>query len=366
MGFRIVKPSKAAQGYMAQLVVVTFSHSAQDRFLSKPDHLRRVQRERRPIPCLAVFGGLRFAVTYPEGALTSDSGGIAQSSVRTVGFIGLGLMGKPMARNLHKAGYSLVIHNRSRKVVDELAAEGMTPAASPKEAAAAADAVILMLPDTPAVQRVLLEDEGVLAGLRPQQLVIDMGTTAIDVTRHCAREIEAAGGVYVDAPVSGGQVGAVEAGLTIMGGGTAEAFARARPLLEALGKQITHVGECSAGQVAKAANQVIVGLTISAVAEALHLAKRSGVDPAAVREAVRGGFAWSRIMELHGQRMIEGNFEPGGKAATQRKDLQQALEQAETVGARMPVTSLVRNLYDELIEQGGGDLDHSAVIRILE
>ncbi|HSH40658.1 MAG TPA: NAD(P)-dependent oxidoreductase [Arenicellales bacterium] len=285
---------------------------------------------------------------------------------QTVGFIGLGLMGKPMARNLHKAGYALVVHNRSRGVVDELAAEGMSPAESSREATAASDAVILMLSDTPAVERVLHGDDGVLAGLEPGQLVIDMGTTAVEETRRFAGEVEAAGGVYLDAPVSGGQVGAIEGGLTIMCGGTPEAFARARPLFEAMGKQITHVGASGAGQVAKAANQVIVGLTISAVAEALHLAVRSGVDPAAVREALRGGFAWSRIMELHGQRMIDGEFQPGGKSSTQRKDLQQALEQAAAVGARMPVTELVRDLYDELIARGDGELDHSALIRILE
>lgn len=285
---------------------------------------------------------------------------------KTIGFIGLGLMGKPMARNLHKAGFALVIHNRSRGVVDELAAEGMAPAGSPREVAERTDALILMLSDTPAVERVLDGDDGVLAGLRPGLLVIDMGTTAVDATRRLARKVEAAGGVYLDAPVSGGQVGAVEAGLTIMCGGTPEGFARARPVLDAMGKQVTHVGASGAGQVAKAANQVIVGLTISAVAEALHLAKRSGVDPAAVREALRGGFAWSRIMELHGQRMIDGQFEPGGKSTTQRKDLQQALAQAEAVGARMPVTEVVRDLYDELIGQGDGELDHSALIRILE
>jgi len=275
-------------------------------------------------------------------------------------------MGKPMARNLHNAGFAMVVHNRSREVVDELALEGMTPAASPREAGEASDAVIMMLPDTPAVEQVLFGDDGIVHGLERGQLVIDMGTTAIDATRRFADQVEAAGGTYVDAPVSGGQVGAVEAGLTIMCGGTPEGFARARPLFEVLGKQITHVGECGAGQVAKAANQVIVGVTISAVAEGLHLARRSGVDPAAVREAMRGGFAWSRIMELHGQRMIEGNFKPGGKASTQRKDLEQALMQARQVEARMPVTTTVRNLYDELVEQGGGDLDHSAIIQVLE
>lgn len=291
---------------------------------------------------------------------------MTQPADQAIGFIGLGLMGKPMARHLFEAGYGMVVHNRSRAVVDELAAEGMTPADSPREVAARTDASILMLPDTPAVEQVLRGDDGVLAGLAPGRLVVDMGTTAIDATRRFAREIEAAGGAFVDAPVSGGQVGAIEAGLTIMCGGTPEAFARARPLLEVMGKRITHVGDSGAGQVAKAANQVIVGVTISAVAEALNLARRSGVDPAAVREALEGGFAWSRIMELHGQRMIDGNFQPGGKSSTQRKDLQQALEQAQTVGARMPVTEVVRSLYDELIAQGRGDLDHSAVFKVLD
>lgn len=291
---------------------------------------------------------------------------MTQVADQTVGFIGLGLMGKPMACNLRNAGYTLVIHNRSRAVVDELVADGVNAGESPRDVAARSNVVILMLPDTPTVEQVLLGDEGVLAGLQPRQLVIDMGTTAVDATRRCAQEVEAAGGVYVDAPVSGGQVGAEEATLTVMCGGTPEGFARARPLFEIVGRHITHVGASGAGQVAKAANQVIVGLTISAVAEALNLAARSGVDPAAVRESMKGGFAWSRIMELHGQRMIEGNYEPGGKASTQRKDLQQALAQAQAVGARMPVTEVVRDLYDELIKQGGGDLDHSAVMQIVE
>ncbi|MGA8260002.1 MAG: NAD(P)-dependent oxidoreductase [Arenicellales bacterium] len=291
---------------------------------------------------------------------------MTQAADKTIGFIGLGLMGKPMARNLHKAGYSLVIHNRSREVVDELSAEGMKPASSAKSLAEQVDAVIVMVSDTPSVERVLLEDDGVLKGLTPPLLVIDMGTTAVDATRRFASRIEEAGGMFVDAPVSGGEVGAVQAGLTIMAGGTPQAFARARPLFEVLGRRITHVGACGAGQVAKAANQVIVGLTISAVAEAINLARRSGVDPAAVREALRDGFAWSRIMELHGERMINGEFKPGGKATTQRKDLDQALALAQQVGARMPVTELVLRLYDELIDRGDGALDHSALIRILE
>lgn len=285
---------------------------------------------------------------------------------QTVGFIGLGLMGKHMARNLQRAGASLVIHNRSRGVVEELAAEGMTPADSPREVAEHAPVVILMLSDTPAVEHVLCAEGGLLQGVRTGTLVIDMGTTAVMETRRFAELVRARGGDYLDAPVSGGQIGAREASLTIMAGGSEPAFERARPVLAALGTNITHVGDVSAGQVAKAANQVIVGLTIGAVAEALALVKKCGVDPAKVRQAFQGGFAWSRIMELHGQRMIDGSFEPGGKALTQRKDLQQALELAQVVNARMPATALNRELYDELIAAGGGELDHSALIKVLE
>jgi 3-hydroxyisobutyrate dehydrogenase-like beta-hydroxyacid dehydrogenase len=285
---------------------------------------------------------------------------------QTIGFIGLGLMGRPMALHLQRAGAGLVIHNRSRGVVEELAAQGMTPAASPRQVAERAPMVIMMLPDTPAVEQVLCGGEGVLAGIQPGALVIDMGTTAVMATRRFADLVYGRGGEYVDAPVSGGQVGAREASLTIMAGGSEQAFARAAPALAAMGTNITHVGAVSAGQVAKAANQVIVGLTIGAVAEALTLVKKCGVDPAKVRQAFKGGFAWSRIMELHGQRMIDGTFEPGGKALTQRKDLQQALELAQVVRARLPATALNRDLYDELIASGDGELDHSALIKVLE
>ena len=283
-----------------------------------------------------------------------------------IGFIGLGLMGKPMSRHLLRAGANLLIYNRSRGVMKELAAEGMQCAGSAREVAAGADVTVLMLSDTPAVEAVLGDEEGLVAGLRPGALVIDMGTTAVTATRRFAAEIAAAGGSFLDAPVSGGQVGAAGATLTIMVGGTADALARARPILEVLGERITHVGEAGAGQVAKAANQVIVGLTIGAVAEALTLAKRAGVDPARVREALDGGFAWSRILELHGQRMIDGVFTPGGKAITQRKDLAQALELAHTANLRLPATALTLELYDQLIAAGGGDLDHSALVKVID
>lgn len=284
----------------------------------------------------------------------------------TIGFIGLGLMGRPMSLNLQRAGGQLVIHNRSRGVVDELAAHGMQPADSPKEVAERTPTVILMVSDTPAVEQVLLGEGGIIHGLQAGSLVIDMGTTTVLATRRFAERVKAAGAAYVDAPVSGGQVGAEAASLAIMVGASESAFARAKPIFEALGQNITHVGDIGAGQVAKAANQIIVGLTIGAVAEALTLAKRAGVDPAKVREAFAGGFAASRILEVHGKRMIDETFEPGGKATTQRKDIAQALDLARELGVDLPATTLNRELYDRLIERGDGDLDHSALIKVLE
>lgn len=287
-------------------------------------------------------------------------------SGRTIGFVGLGLMGKPMARNLQRAGAQMVICNRSQDVVEELAAEGMQPAASPAEVAADAGTVILMLPDTPAVERVVLGEGGIVSGLRPDGLVIDMGTTKVPETRRFAAAVATAGGDYVDAPVSGGTIGAIEGALIIMAGGGEAALARVRPVLEVLGKRTTHVGDVGAGQIAKAANQVIVGLNIGAVAEALTLARRAGADPARVREALQGGFADSRILEVHGKRMVDGTFAPGGKCTTQRKDLSQALELAGELGFALPATQLCMELYDKVIAAGHGDLDHSALIKALE
>lgn len=283
---------------------------------------------------------------------------------RTVGFVGLGLMGRPMSLNLRRAGADLVIHNRSRAVVDDLAASGMKPAANPREVAERADTVVLMLSDTPAVEAVLFGPDGLAEGLRPGGLVIDMGTTAPMATRRFAARIAEAGCDYVDAPVSGGQVGAEAAALTIMAGGSEAAFARALPLLRALGRTITHVGAVGAGQVAKAANQIIVGLTIGAVAEAMALAGRAGVAPERLREALMGGFAASRILDLHGDRMARHAFAPGAKATTQRKDLDQALQLAGELGLDLPATALCRDLYDRLIARGDGALDHAALVRV--
>jgi len=282
------------------------------------------------------------------------------------GFIGLGLMGKPMARNLANAGADLIVHNRSSASVDELVSEGMAAGGSPSGTAQGADIIIMMLPDTPTVEKILLGENGVLVGLKPGSLVIDMGTTKVPVTRAFAKAVEDKGCDYLDAPVSGGTIGAENATLTIMAGGTDAAFKRAHPILNVLGSRITHIGSAGTGQVAKAANQVIVGLNIGAVAEALTLAKHAGADPAKVREALAGGFADSRILEVHGQRMIDDTFKPGARATVQRKDMDQALELAAELGIELPATSLSRDLYDWLIENGGADLDHAALIKAID
>jgi 3-hydroxyisobutyrate dehydrogenase-like beta-hydroxyacid dehydrogenase len=286
-----------------------------------------------------------------------------------IGFCGLGLMGRPMCRNLHEAGAALTVHNRTRATAEALAAElpGMQIADSPRDAAAA-DTVIVNLADTAAVEQVVLGETppGIAAGVRPGLLVIDMGTTGVEATRRFAAAIAAKGGLYVDAPVSGGTVGAEAATLAIMCGGGDAAFARAKPILERLGKNITHCGGAGAGQVAKLANQMIVALTIGAVAEAFSLARHAGVDPAKVRQALMGGFAASRILELHGQRMVEGAFQPGGRAKLQRKDVVLALELARQVKATLPATELSLTLWDEMLAKGWGDLDHSALYKLYE
>jgi 3-hydroxyisobutyrate dehydrogenase-like beta-hydroxyacid dehydrogenase len=283
-----------------------------------------------------------------------------------LGFIGLGLMGIPMCRNLIRAGFEMFVTSRSRQAREDLGKAGAIALESPSQVAAATDTIIVMVADTAAVESVLFGVNGVLDELRDNCLVIDMGTTSVTQTRRFAELISAQGGHYLDAPVSGGTLGAESGDLTIMAGGTADAFARALPILEVLGDRITHVGACGAGQVAKAANQVIVGLTIGAVAEALALAKAAGVDPAKVRHALRGGFADSRILEVHGTRMVEGDYTLGARCTTQRKDMHQAVELAASLGLEMPAASLSRELYDRLIAEGGADLDHSALFRLLD
>jgi len=283
-----------------------------------------------------------------------------------IGFIGLGIMGKPMARNLIKAGYPLVVHNRSRKAVEELAAEGATPAESPREVAEQVDVVITMLPDSADVEQVVLGQNGVVLGLRSGMLLVDMSTIAPATARRVYQALRARGVESLDAPVSGGEVGAKEGTLSIMVGGTAAAFQKVLPIFGVLGKNIVLIGEPGAGQVTKACNQIVVGVTIQAVSEALMLARRSGVDPTKVREALLGGFAQSRILELHGKRIIERSFQPGFRIRLHRKDLAIALQTGREVSLPLMLTSQVAELMNALIGRGQGDLDHSGLAALLE
>jgi 3-hydroxyisobutyrate dehydrogenase-like beta-hydroxyacid dehydrogenase len=286
----------------------------------------------------------------------------------SVGLIGPGLMGRPMAYHLKAAGAAVTVHGRSSGPMAEMAADGFETASSPAALAGRCDIIVLAVTDTVAVETVVEggDKPGLMSALRPGTLIVDMGTTAVMATRAMAARVRQAGGAWVDAPVSGGQVGAEQATLTVMAGGTEADIDRARPILEVLGSRLTHCGAVGAGQVAKAANQVIVGLTIGAVAEGLALARRAGVDPARVREALAGGFAGSRILDLHGQRMVEGDFRPGARMTVQRKDMAQALDLASVLGLDLPATALNRDLYDRLIGAGDGDLDHSALVRALD
>ena len=283
-----------------------------------------------------------------------------------IGLVGLGLMGRPMCINLQQAGAELYVANRSRAVLDEIRRPGIVPVVSPAELARRVGIVIVMVADTPAVENVLFGADGLIKAVTRGTLVIDMGTTAVVSTREFARRLGELDVEYVDAPVSGGEIGARNATLSIMAGGSARSIARARPLFDVLGSSFTHVGDVGAGQIAKAANQTIVGLTIGAVAEALALAESAGADPAKVREALLGGFAASRILELHGQRMIDREFRPGAKATTQLKDLRQALDLGTTYGLDLRATQLTMELYEKLIDAGYGDLDHSALFKLYD
>jgi 2-hydroxy-3-oxopropionate reductase len=283
------------------------------------------------------------------------------STQPTIGFIGLGIMGKPMARNLMRAGYPLIVLNRSRGPVDELVAEGATAGASPQDVASRSDVVITMLPDSPDVESVVLGENGVVNGIKRDALYIDMSTIAPATARAISTALEARGVVTLDAPVSGGEKGAIDGALSIMIGGSDAAVERAQPIFAVLGKNIVHVGPTGAGQVTKACNQIVVGVTIEAVAEALGLALKSGVDPAKVRAALLGGFAQSKILEVHGQRMIDRAFTPGFKARLHRKDMNIAVEAGEERGLELGAAEFVRGRFDELIARGDGERDHSAL-----
>lgn len=282
--------------------------------------------------------------------------------METIGFIGLGLMGKPMAENLLRANYSLVVHNRSRAAVNELVAHGARVAFSPREIAEQCAVIFTMLPNPETVANVIGE---ILKSARAGTLVIDCSTSHPRLARELAERGAQRGIFVLDAPVSGGQIGAQQATLSMMVGGDENAFTRALPILQQLGKNIMRVGGAGAGQTVKAANQIIVALTIEAVAEALNFCEQSGVDPAKAREVMLGGFATSRILELHGLRMIEKNFVPGGRAETHLKDLNIALDVAQTNHARLPSTQRVAEMFQELIARGFGQEDHVALWRLI-
>jgi len=282
-----------------------------------------------------------------------------------VGFIGLGIMGRPMALNLAKAGHKLFLHSRSG-VPPEMASSMAHPCASPKEVAQQADVVITMLPDTPDVAKVLFGDDGVAHGLSKGKTVVDMSSISPMATKDFARRINELGCDYLDAPVSGGEVGAKNAALTIMVGGPQAAFERVRPLFEAMGKNITLVGGNGDGQTCKVANQIIVALNIEAVGEALLFASRAGADPAKVRQALMGGFAASRILEVHGERMIKRTFDPGFRIELHQKDLNLALSTARALGVSLPNTATAQELFNACTAHGGARWDHSAMVRALE
>jgi len=283
-----------------------------------------------------------------------------------IGFIGVGIMGKPMARNLLKAGHVLMVHNRSRTAVDELTKEGARPMNNAKEVAEHSDIVVTMLPDSPDVELVYGGEQGIFAGARSGTLLIDMSSISPVVARKLAAEAERRGCDMLDAPVSGGEAGAIGASLSIMIGGKASAVERAVPIFQMLGKNIVHVGDAGAGQVTKAANQMVVGTTIAIVGEALVLAKKAGVDPAKVRQALLGGFAQSKILEAHGQKMLERNFNPGFRIRLHEKDMKIALAAGSEYGVPLMVSSVVGQMMTAMKGMGLADLDHSALVKLIE
>jgi len=288
----------------------------------------------------------------------------ARGSARA-GFIGLGVMGRPMARHLLEAGFAVTVHSRSRGPVEELVAAGATDGGSPGGVGAASDVVILMLPDPPDVHAVIF-DEGLAAALAPGSVIVDMSTGDPMLAREWAATLAERGIDLLDAPVSGGDVGARERTLSIMVGGRAEALERARPLLDAMGRRVVHVGDSGAGMITKACNQLVVASTIQAVGEALVLAAAAGVSPARVREALLGGFAASRVLEVHGRRMLDANYVPGGRVALHRKDARIISRLARKLGVVTPAFDIVADALESLADEGGGDLDHSALVTLIE
>jgi len=285
---------------------------------------------------------------------------------KKLGFIGLGIMGRPMALNLMRAGHKLWVHGRRPITMEALVMEGAQGCASAAEVAANADVIFVMVSDTPDVEQVIFGPGGIAERARAGQVVVDMSTISPVDTRRFAKDLAAKGVEMLDAPVSGGEVGAINATLSIMVGGKDETFQRVKPLFDSLGKNIVHVGDHGAGQVAKACNQIVVGVTIEAVSEALSFARRNHVDPAKVREALMGGFAGSKILEVHGKRMLDHDFKPGFKVKLHQKDLRIVIDTAHALGMFLPGAALVAQQLNALMGQGDAELDSAAIVKNVE
>jgi 2-hydroxy-3-oxopropionate reductase len=283
-----------------------------------------------------------------------------------IGFIGLGIMGKPMALNLIRAGYTVSVFTRREEVAAALKKAGAKNYSSPKELAANVDVIISIVPATADVEEVLVGRNGIIHSAKPGCIVIDMSTISASATQRIAAQLEKKHIEMLDAPVSGGEKGAIDGSLTIMVGGKAEILKKVKPIFEVLGKQITLIGDHGAGQIAKACNQIIIAETILAVSEALTLAEASGVDAAKVREALLGGFASSRVLEIHGKRMLDDDYKPGFKSVLHRKDMHLALEHAHQVGVDLPCAKEAMHALDRLVMKGHGELDSSAIHLLVE
>jgi 2-hydroxy-3-oxopropionate reductase len=283
-----------------------------------------------------------------------------------VGFIGLGIMGKPMAKNLIEAGHELVLYNRTREKAEDLAGDGATVAESPREVAERSDVIVTMLPDSPQVEEVLTGPDGVLEGIQEGALVVDMSTISPVVTRELAAKVGERGASMLDAPVSGGDVGAIDGTLSIMVGGSEEDFGRARPLFGAMGGTVTRVGPVGSGQVVKAANQIVVALTIEAVSEALVLGSKAGVEPEKILDVLGGGLAGNRVMEAKREKFLSHTFDPGFRIELHHKDLGIALAAGREYGVNLPVTAIVDQMLEALKAKGRGDRDHSALLTLIE
>jgi 2-hydroxy-3-oxopropionate reductase len=283
-----------------------------------------------------------------------------------LGFVGLGIMGKPMAGHLIKAGHKLYVYDKVASSVNDLEAEGAIPCSNPGEVASNGTIIFLMLPDTPDVEEVLFGKDGVAEGVKEGSLVIDMSSISPIATRRFAERLRALHVEMLDAPVSGGQIGAQNGTLSIMVGGKESLFSDMKSYFEIMGKNIVHIGGNGDGQVCKVANQIVVALTLEAVSEALVLASKAGADPARVRQALLGGFAQSKILEVHGERMLNRNFAPGFRVRLHQKDLNLALQAARELGVSLPNTAMAQELFNTISADGGLDLDHSALVMALE